>query len=806
MKVLNLKRKLTGTCFVLFTFFSVQSQNITPKAIDISGVVKDLETGETLPFATVTLKGTAKGVVTNADGYFTLFNIPSSGVTIAISFMGYKETLLVLHKGLNLKNLEILLEPAATMLDNVVVNGEKRTLMRSQADEVSVIQFSPKEVAKLPSIGEKDIFRAFQLLPGVSGSNEGNSGLFVRGGTPDQNLVLYDGFIVYHVDHLFGMFSAFNSNAIKDVRLYKGGFASKYGGRISSVMEITGKDGNENKFNIGGDIGLISGNIFMETPIGDKITVLAAARRSWKSPLYTSIFDKLDTDTEEEAAPTPNQNSRWGNRTVEENTPTSYFYDINAKATYRPTPKDKISFSFFNGEDYVDASSDINRATNGIQVSGGNNDITEWGSLGVSGIWSRKWNNTIYTNALVSSSNYFSNRELTTTRNVTDDTDEATEITQGSIEDNELHDITIKLDNEIKVGPNHEIGIGFQYSTYKVDYNYVLNDTTNIQDRNDQGDLTSLYIQDKIKIGKKVTFLPGIRLSNYSVTDQLYYEPRVSLNYEATENIRIKGAWGHYNQFANRIIRDDLTSGSRDFWVLSDDETVPVSFSEHFIAGIGYETNNYLFEIEAYYKNFEGLSEYSLQFTPSFNDVDFDEFFYEGSGFSRGIEFLAQKKFGKFTGWMGYTLGEVIYNFPRYGTNDFFANHDATHEFKMVGMYKLNNWTFSANWIYATGNPYTQPLGGYSITLPDGTTEDFINIGDKNSSRYPDYHRLDLSATYDYSIGEQSRGSINFSLFNMYNRKNIWYKTFEIEEGELIETNVNLLGFVPSVSASFKLF
>lgn len=805
MKIPNIKKYLLGSCFTVFIFLSAQSQNIESNTINVSGVVKDIETGETLPFATIILKGTTKGTTANADGYFTLFDIPSEASTIEISFMGYKTTLLELKAGLDLKNLEISLESSATLLEDVVISAEKKSLMRSQSDKVSVVQFSPKEIAKLPSIGEKDIFRAFQLLPGVSASNEGNAGLFVRGGTPDQNLVLYDGFVVYHVDHLYGMFSAFNTNAIKDVRLYKGGFESKYGGRISSVMEITGKDGNENKFNFGGDLGLISGNVFLETPIGNKVTVLAAARRSWKSPLYNDIFEKLDTEAEEEPAQQQQQNPRFGNRTVEENTPTSYFYDMNAKVTYRPSSKDKISFCFFNGEDFVDASSDINRAATGFQVSGNNNDITEWGSLGLSGTWSRKWNDVIYSNFLVSKSNYFSNRTLTTTRNITNDLDETTEITQGSVEDNELSDFTVKLDNEIKLGPNNEIGLGFQMSNYKVDYNYALNDTISIQDRNDEGELLSVYAQDKIKIGEKLTFLPGIRVSNYSATNKIYYEPRASLNYKITDNIRAKGAWGHYNQFANRIIRNDLTSGSRDFWVLADDETVPVSFSEHFIAGVGYETNDYLFEIEAYYKKFEGLSEYSLQFTPSFNNVNFDEFFYEGTGYSRGIEFLAQKKLGKFTGWMGYTLGEVIYNFPQYGTNDFFANHDSTHEFKIVGMCKLNNWTFAANWIYATGKPYTQPLGGYSITFPDGSTEDFINIGDRNTSRYPDYHRLDFSVTHDYNIGKKSKGSINFSLFNLYNRKNIWYKNFEIEEGDLIETNVNLLGFVPSITASFKL-
>ena len=257
--------------------------------ITISGIIKDKDTGETLSYAAVVVDGTSNGATSNVDGYFTLFNVPSDTSRIIISYIGYHMGIYFLTPETDLSSIEIELQSRSSTLEEVVVSAGREELMQT-TDKVGVVKMSPKLISELPMIGEKDIFRSFQLLPGVSGSNESSSGLFVLGGTPDQNLVLYDGFTVYHVDHLFGMFSAFNSNAVKDVQLHKGGFESQFGGRISSVMEIVGKDGNEKHFNIGGDIGLLSANVFTEIPIAKKLTLLMAGRRSWKSFIYNDIF------------------------------------------------------------------------------------------------------------------------------------------------------------------------------------------------------------------------------------------------------------------------------------------------------------------------------------------------------------------------------------------------------------------------------------------------------------------------------------------------------------------------------------
>ena len=771
----------------------------TQKDITISGVIRDKESGEVLPFAQVLVKGTTIGATSNVDGYFTLFNVPSDTNTLMISYMGYQASTFFLSPDVVKKDLEIGLIATSIRLKEFQVVGEAEKMMRS-SEGISKVSLTPKLIASLPNIGEKDIFRSFQLMPGISASNESSSGLYVRGGTPDQNLILYDGFTVYHVDHLFGMFSAFNSNAIKDVQLYKGGFESKYGGRISSVMDIVGKNGNEKKFNIGGDVSFLSVNGFTEIPLKDKGSIFLAARRSFKTFLYNNIFDQYseDNSTGSEQQRT-GRGGRAGGLSREEQEPTSYFYDLNAKFSYRLSEKDKISLSFFNGQDELDNSRENSRGGGSSSVV----DLSRWGNLGSSFKYSRKWSDKFYTNSLISYSNYYSERESTRSRTITIN-DTTNSFKRGTVEDNDLKDLSLKIDNEWKLGAVQQLEFGLQLNNYQSDYEYILNDTIVIQERKTNESSFSFYAQDRFTLNK-LTVLPGIRSTIYTGTNENYIEPRFSLEYKLSKRWKLKGAWGQYYQYMNRILREDVSSGSRDFWVLSDDEVVPVSSSEHFISGVSYELDNWLFDVEGFYKKMEGLSEYSLRFQPSFGNVDYDEFFYEGTGEAQGIEALLQRKFGKVTGWLGYTYSRVKYNFPIYGESDFSANHDTPHELKLVGMYKWRDWTFSATWIYATGKPYTKPVGVYELELPDGTLNYQYKIGEKNSERLPDYHRMDVAATRKFAFEKLGQGSISFSIFNFYNRKNIWYKEFEIDSGELIETDINLLGFTPNITLSFNL-
>jgi ferric enterobactin receptor len=294
----------------------------------------------------------------------------------------------------------------------------------------------------------------------------------------------------------------------------------------------------------------------------------------------------------------------------------------------------------------------------------------------------------------------------------------------------------------------------------------------------------------------RLQILTGLRTDYFETTGRAYFEPRASISYNLTDRLVIKGSTGNFYQFANRVTREDIMSGNKEFWILSDGNTVPVSSAIHFIAGLSYETSNYTFSAEGYYKKIHNLTEYSLRINASPMGMDYNENFFNGYGFARGIELLAQKNSGNLTGWVSYSLGEAKNHFDEYSDGYYPANQDVTHEFKIVGLYKYKRWDFSANWIYATGRPYTAPSGAYTITLLDGTTKDFFKVTAKNSIRLPDYHRLDISANYLLLMGR---------IFNLYNRKNIWYKQFTIEDGEILENSIKYLGITPNITLSLKL-
>ena len=788
--------------------------------ITVTGTVKDQDSGESLPYATLQVVGANIGSNTNVDGYFSLFRVPSDTCLIKLSYLGYKSTYVRLTPDTDLEHLELGMEPIGNQLAAVEILADREDQMMKASTGISQISVSPAQLINIPSLGQRDIFRSLQLLPGVSGSNESSSGLYVRGGTPDQNLVLFDGFTVYHVDHLFGFFSAFNSDAIKDVQLYKGGFEAKYGGRLSSVVDITGKDGNSEAFDIDASISLLNTSLTIEIPYADGAgTLLIAGRRSFQSNLYNRILNLSDggeTGTEEETTITdPVQ--PLGLRGVTNVEPTSWFYDLNVKSTY--TSGDNIfSGSIYNGQDELDNGRDADEnAFGGGRFGGGNTnfsfqqsvvDESNWGNTGTSFGWSRRWTDRLYSNLMASSSNYFSNRDqgrdLTITR---EDTTIRRNASTG--EYNNLWDFSLRNDWEWQLNHKHQVKGGLSASYLDIQYDFLQNDTTAVLSRDDQGFLGAAYLQTQSTFFDQILVRPGIRMSYYSPTGQPYVEPRLQLQWFPTDRLKVKAAAGRYYQFANRIIREDVTQGSRDFWVLSDGNSVPIGRSDQLILGVSYETADYLFDAEAYYKQLDDITEYSTRFVLNGfgrnSTLEYEENFYNGEGLAQGVELLAQKKSGRLTGWVSYTLGQVRHQFDVYGDEPFAASHDVTHEGKIVGVYQWGRFSVGGTFIYATGRPYTAPIGAYTVELLDGETTSHFAVSDKNALRLPAYHRLDFSANYTIPYFMGGNAKVGLSLFNVYNRSNIWYKEFDVIDGTILETNVNFLGFTPSVFFNWNL-
>jgi len=786
----------------------------TPKKFDfkLNGKIIDSKSGEPLPFASVQIMSTLKGVQSNVDGLFSLPKVPSDTVRLSFKYLGYRPKIVYLNPSLNFNDLTIELDAATGELDEVVVVGEKTEVMKAN-EEIGMYKITPKNIAKLPNIGEKDIFRAFQLLPGISAANQNSSGLYVRGGTPDQNLVTYDGFTVYYVDHLYGFFSAFNSNPIKDVQLFKGGFESKFGGRISSVMEITSKNGNNRNFNVLGDLSAMSANIMAEGPIGKKFTFLVAGRRSWAGPLYTKIADALKPSS---ANNTPGGfgsgggGGGFGRRQFQSSAiASSYFYDLNGKINFTPNAKDIYALSLYMGNDNMDNSQNVSLPFGGNRGGGlSNSDLSQWGNTGGSLKWSRSWSSAWYSNTLISYSNFHSNRDNTnqSTFNRTNGTTQT--VKYGSLENNDLKDFSFKSDIEGRLSDSHLLGFGVQATDMNIQFNYSQNDTVKILDKVNKSMIYAGYFQDKMRLfNRALEITPGIRANYFGVTSQFYFEPRLSAQYFVNKNLKFKGAFGNYYQFAKQVEREDILSGSRNFWVLADNKDLPVTSAKHFIIGTSYEKGDYLFDVEAYYKDIQNDTRYTLRFTPRIGaGLVASETFYNGTGTVRGIDFLFQKKFGNLTGWIGYTLAKSEKNIQIFSPDPFPSNFDVRHEFKVVGIYKWRQWDFSSSFLYATGKPYTSILGGYSVTLLDGSVRDYTEPSTTNGNRFPSQHRLDLAATYNFKMG-----TLTMSVFNVYNHNNVWYKKFQTvvdpdtNDRYLSVTDVNYLGFTPNLTLSLHL-
>jgi ferric enterobactin receptor len=766
--------------------------------ITVTGMIKEAVTGEPLPYVNIGIRGQPGGVVSNAAGNFTLHGIPSDSSVLVFTAIGHQQVQYQLTPASNGTSITIEMKTESRQLNQVTIEHKKDAAFKLN-NRPGVVRLSLANMAILPKIGDKDIFRSLQLMPGISAGNEQSSGLYVRGGTPDQNLVLFDGFTVYNVEHLFGFFSTFNTNAVKDVQVYKSGFDAKYGGRLSALVDITGKEGNNKQFNAGIDLSAMSVNGIVETPIGKKMTALVTYRRSFRTPLYDTL---LNLAKKNKAGEDNGTISRPANTAKLH----SYFDDLNAKLTFRPTKKDAISLSIYHGKDNVDN----NIAVGDIFVKTAVTDISGWGNTGASMKWMHKGSANFFTNTQLSYSNYFSDRQVTTEFFSIDSINGNRAPLTGFVEHNKLKDYTLKSGFEWMPGPVHTIEGGIQTTRNDIAYRYVQNDTATILDRNTKGYTHSMYVQDQVHLlNSKLLVTPGLRISLFDGTRAFYYEPRLTATYELTANTKLKGSAGQYYQFAKRVIREDILNGNRDFWVLADGNRLPVSRAQQYMMGISREDNHYLIDVEAWYKNMQGLNEYTLRYQANLQGTPYEELFYQGRGYAKGLDVLLQKKFGKYTGWIAYTLAEVKNKFPVYQPGYFYAANDVRHEFKTVHAFHYKRWDFTVAWMYLTGKPYTAVTGGYQLALPDGTLKNYFILSGKNALRLPDYHRLDMSVNWNYGKPGKLNGLIGLSLFNVYNRQNIWFKNIQVIYYGVVyhieETNIRYLGMLPNLNITCNL-
>jgi hypothetical protein len=536
--------------------------------------------------------------------------------------------------------------------------------------------------------------------------------------------------------------------------------------------------------------------------------LLLSGRRSYsdflESGLYKNIYGLIDSGSQDQDAALDNLDPDF--------TPTSHFYDVNSKITYRPGINDNITLTLYNGEDHLDKSRDINNVITVPNLSIrrfleiDTDDLTDWGNNGISLRWARQWHPRFFSNTLITYSTYFSDFDFDVRFRLSDFDTDSTLILAGfsAFEKNRVKDFTYGVENEYLLSENHKLDFGFQAKNYDLIYQFIRDDTIMIYNNRQKSDETGIYLQDTWKIGNSIQLNIGIRGVYYDLLEKYYPEPRISFEYSFLKNWKLKGGWGIFHQFVNRVINENVTSGSRDFFLLSDEQSLDVHRSEQFVAGGSFEKESWLVDVELYQKEMTGISEFSLRFQRQ-DEIDPARLFFKGSGKASGAEFLLQKKSGNYRAWASYSISRTEHTFPDLNSGRSFpALHDQSHEFKMVHIYSTGDLNLGLTFIFGSGKPYTTPESSYEISLLDGRDLNYIHVGTKNANRLPAYHRLDISANYTLKI-KKSDLIFGVSIFNLYNHKNIWFRQFDATDLPILTTDVNYLGFTPNFSLAFKL-
>jgi hypothetical protein len=763
----------------------------------LSGKIIDNTTKEILAGASVKDLKIYRGAISDQNGYYSL-ELSEGKVVLQISFIGYKTLFDTLNLHSDFKK-DFLLQADNLKVEDVIVTSRSNDIEIRKAT-TSTIQLNSMEIRQLPALmGEPDVLRLVQLSPGVQSANEGNSGFYVRGGGADQNLVLLDNATVFNPSHVMGFFSVFNSDVIKDVKLIKSGMTADYGGRMSSIIEVNTLNGNFNRFHSSVTIGLISSKAEIEGPIvKDRISFVIAARRSYLDEVLKPAVRTFSN----------NESSFYNNSSY-------YFYDLNAKITAKINKNNLLSVTFYNGRDYYELD----------QYKLNYKNLMDWGNTLITGTYTKIFNerwfleNTIsYTNYQLSFAASQFNVDIGLTSLVENLEDKL--IFKRSYNNN---DISFGLDyqrnhfvpNDLKANAN---GLNLDFGQNRDLYSHE----------------TALFYNHKFNISSRLAISAGLRYSYYlhtgpytefiknevnEITDTLSYgnkdvikaypnlEPRFTVSYLLTLNSSIKGSYTRHVQYIHLASASSVTLPT-DVWLPSTNRIKPQK-SDHYTLGYyqNFGKNTFNASIEAYYKNLYNQIELLYGIINDFQDKIFEESMVFGTGRSYGLEFYLRKTRGKVTGWIGYTISRTERKFPQIDMGRVYpAKYDRTHDLNLVLSYSLNDrWNLSGTFIYATGNALTVPeskylIGGNVITGYSGT----------NAFRMPAYNRLDLSITYNLKKRKNFDSSINFSVFNVYNRANPYFIYFEISGNvydydlHITPRQVTLFPIIPSISWSFK--
>ena len=766
----------------------------------ISGYIFDGHTGEFIPHANILVKNTYRGTISDQFGFFTISGTVQSADTLIISYIGYEPTEYVNINGLDIVRIELF--PKVLGAETVNIYGEQLEFLQ-RSSGTGQLAFSPRHIANLPNIGETDIFRSLQLLPGIQMGNTGFAGLYIRGGTPDQNQIILDGMSIYQVDHFFGFFSAINSNIVKDVQVYKGGFPAKYGGRIASVIDITGKSGStkQQKFDL--FTNMLSAGITYEQPLSKRSSFILSVRRSftdqYQTKLYDNIHDFLTSGSGLNiGAELPSDTISYESEYL----PNFYFYDINGKFTYLPNDRDIVSISFYEGKDYLGEEKNFDFESDSVGIEQVMVDEqTKWGNTGIGANWVRRWSRTTKTQLFMATTRYFSNHDLDSYWII--DTDETPAYL--SQDNNQIEDQTARMNVNWNIGPRHDLEAGVSTTIYKTNYSVQLGDSVILIDHEINGNLFEGYFQDRWALSPGLVFLLGMRTSRFSKSSVNYFNPRLSVFYRFTDKLFFKASTGITHQFLNRFSNDLITNGSKFVWLLPNDNADPMT-AQQISLGIEYDTPHIFIGFDIYNKVIDNITDFSqLVFPVDTYIEETSTLVFKGSRTAKGLELLVRKKDGYLRGWAAYNYGIVECEFPDLnGGKTFLADHDRTHELKSAILWSLGPWNMAVTGLISSGRVYT-PNNNLMIRENENANYTLVaDAGMRNSKRLPIVHRIDMSVTRSLRLLAKN-WDIGISIFNLFNRRNISHRSYNLTTDPFITRDIVMLGLTPTLSVRLEI-
>jgi len=725
-------------------------------AATLSGFVSDKSNGENLPAATVTFPSLLLGTLSNDEGYFAIKNIPPGKHELRVSYIGYSSRFdtISIDSGQQLR-YDIKLAPETVFLgEETVITAKKNE--ESLLPQTSVTVLQAKTIERLPSVGEPDLLRSLQLLPGVQSASDISSGLYVRGGGPDQTRILLDQVPLYNPAHAFGFFSTFNPDAIKDVTFYKGAYPAQYGGNLGAVLDVQNREGNRREFSGKGAISLISGRLMLEGPIEEGSWTIAG-RRTYLDPVLNIVR----------------------NRGTE--VPDYYFYDLNGKVNRQIGDRDTFVISSYFGRDYLDFQLDP-KADSFFNIA--------WGNKAIMGRWKRIFTPTVFGRFVT----FFSQYESDINVRIFD--------TPAGFNNN-VEDLTLKSDISYFANNKHTITSGSQLSFFDFSFGSSFNQQEQFTLKTKPVQLC-FYLQDDWKPSPLVDARIGLRSVYFSEGGYQMLEPRMTLSYSLSPTFRTKIATGVYHQYLQLVTSEGFGGG--DFWVPLD-ETVRPGKSWQLVSGFEWDpAPSYFFSIEGYYTD---LSRLVIIDTENVVDIERprskDIFKTEGKGYATGVEIFIEKRKGASRGWIGYTLGWTRRLFDEINEGRSFPpKYDRRHNISFTGTHQRNKWTLSSSFVYGTGQAFTPASARYSLRDPaTGLFSDRALAGRRNTARLLPYHRLDIGLRRKTSVFG-ANGEYYFQIFNVYSRRNEWFVQYDTENPQTEPKVIKMLPIVPTFGLNFS--